>query len=176
MALSTISPALALLGIKGIGEEVTLCTPWMFQAGCLSISILFGLVIPWVILDCLGNHGIQKVLEDVVVTEAGDHMIVYAVAVILPLWAGEMGNNHEMLATACAFLLVWFLIASSNLHHANLYLRARGYRFFTASPLQASQGDSFLVLSTSDISGQRPRIFCNAIDGKVLVIRRLQSK
>lgn len=102
-------------------------------------------------------------------------MIVYAVAVILPLWAGETGGNAELLATACAFVLVWFLIASSNLHHANLYLRLRGYRFFHASPLEESSpsiSDTFLVLAPVDIRGQPKVLFCSVLDGKLLVMRK----
>lgn len=179
MALSTISPALALLGIKGIGEEVTFCSEAAFRVACVVAGAVLGVLLPWLLLTWLGTNGIQKTLENMTVTEGGDHMIVYSVAVILPLWAGDTGSNAELLATGCAFALVWLLIASSNLHHANLYLRLRGYRFFTADPPEGhsrSLSDSFLILSHSDITGRGMKLFCSVLDGKLLVLRETQPE
>lgn len=174
MALSTISPAIILLGIKGIGPDVAFCSEIQFRCFCIATGLVSGFLLPWIAIHLWCPNAVQKTLENVTVTEGGDHMIVYSVAVVLPLWAGETGNDAELLATGCAFLLVWFLIASSNLHHANLYLRLRGYRFFAACPSEqhtAAFADSFLILARRNIGGHANILFCSVLDGKLLVLR-----
>lgn len=175
MALSTVAPAIGLLGVKGIGEKVTWFTSPAFFWGGVGTSLLLIWVLPWFLLVWFTERGTQKVVENVIVQEAGDHMLVYAVAVILPLWAGETGSDRELCATALAFVMVWLLIASSNLHHANLYLRMCGYRFFSATPAEGSTGaDSagFLILSKTDISSPKATIHCAVIDGRMLLARQ----
>lgn len=167
MALSTLSPTLILLGTKGIGKDVTIVSPDVFRWALVSFGLFCLIGVPWALLAYVQSSGSDKSLDSPRITEAGDHMLVYALAVVLPLWDGDIGDDYALFTTMLAFFLVWFLVASSNLHHANVWLRLCGYRFFQNSSPDGSE--PFFILSRNLVDGTHHHVKCKIIDSKLLV-------
>ena len=105
---------------------------WYFF-GCIFVALI-GLVFPIVYLSRMEKKPSDTTLEVGEITANPEHPFVYAIAVILPIWAGNTDDWRNALATLVAFFIVWSLFATSDLHHSNLVLRLTGYQIYTVTP------------------------------------------
>jgi hypothetical protein len=63
-----------------------------------------------------------------------DHLLVYLLAVLLPLWTANMESISGFITTVIAFLFIIFLFYNLNLHYINAIYAIRGYKIYTVIP------------------------------------------
>jgi hypothetical protein len=63
-----------------------------------------------------------------------DHLIVYLVAMLTPLYQAELKTTRDALANVASLLIIVFLFVHLRLHYMNLLFAFRGYRVYTVSP------------------------------------------
>src|SRR5438874_2368281 len=63
-----------------------------------------------------------------------DHILVYLFAMLLPLYAVNLGTWRYVGSALAAFAFIVFLFWHLNLHYMNLLFALRGYRVFTVHP------------------------------------------
>ncbi len=169
MAFSCLSPALLLLGIRG--EGLDRLPDGLFFGACIAASVA-GMAWPIIYLRIQENKKSDATLEVGSITPNPDHPFVYAIAVILPIWAGNTDDWRNALATFVAFLMVWLLFAISDLHHSNLILRLFGYQIYTVTPPEkaGSLGAApYVVLSRDHLTSATEMIHVRTLDSKLVV-------
>lgn len=169
MAFSCLCPAILLLGIRGEGLK-RLPDSW-YLAACLVVA-LAGMAVPLVILYRYRKGPSNITLEVGGITANPEHPFVYAIAVILPIWAGNTDDWRNALATLTAFFIVWILFAISNLHHSNLVLRLFGYQIYTITPpaIASAQGAiPYIVLSREHLTAATTHIDARILDSNLVI-------
>ena len=63
-----------------------------------------------------------------------DHILVYLLAMLLPLYGGQVESWRQLCASATALTFIVFMFWHLNLHYMNPAFAAFGYRIFTVSP------------------------------------------
>jgi len=126
MVLSSISPLFVLWAIRGN----SLISDRYFLTIC-------GLMIvaPSTFL-LLRLRTAQKLREkrEIVIGVAEDHrghLLVYLFAMLLPLYAADLGTWRNLSAAAVALAFIVFLFWRLNLHYMNILFAVLGYRVFT---------------------------------------------
>jgi hypothetical protein len=133
MALSTISPALILVGLKqqtcwhGI-FDYTVFWSQLFWGGVA--AQLFPIILFW----SARRNRVEKALTSSDLEKQEDNVFVYMLAIVLPLWDANVSTFGEKASAVLASSIGWFLVAACKLHHCNLLLRILGYNFYRFTP------------------------------------------
>jgi len=129
MVLSSISPLFILWAIRGnnlIPDEY-------FLSFC-ALMVIVPNAFLW--LRVKTAKDLQE-RREITVGKADDHrehLLVYLFAMLLPLYAANLGTWRELGATFAAFVFIVFLFWHLNLHYMNMVFAAAGYRVFTIYP------------------------------------------
>lgn len=129
MVLSSFAPLFLLLAIRG--------TP-VIPSFCLEVVCGVLIVVPTLVL-CLRVRAAftdddRRALIIGTAEDSRDQMLVYLLAVLLPLYADPLDTVRPLVAEVLAFALVAFLFWKLDLHYVNVLFVAFGYRVFTVDP------------------------------------------
>ena len=151
MVLSSISPLFILWAIRGSKAVPDI----YFIPFCAAFVI-----VPNVILFARITTA-QKLQEkrEIVVGSAEDHrghLLVYLFAMLLPLYAADLGDPRDMAAALAAVASLIMLFYRLNLHYMNLLFAALSYHVFTIQPPEdVVLGVGSLVLITRRVGVKR---------------------
>lgn len=143
----SFAPLFVLWAIRGINPSVGIPANWFL--GAMAILALLPnllLMIRWRLAES------KKISATAVVVSATDnreHLIVYLIALMLPLYDANLSSAREVVAVLAAFLIIMLMFWRSNLHYLNLFFALFGYRVFTLR-CQSNNGgsDKLIVLLT----------------------------
>jgi hypothetical protein len=126
MVLSSISPLFILWAIRGN----PLIPDKYFWAFCV-----FMVIVPNVFLWVRIRTAIKlQEKREITVGKAEDHrdhLLVYLFAMLLPLYATNLGTWRDLGAAFAALGFIIFLFWHLNMHYMNVLFAALGYRVFT---------------------------------------------
>jgi hypothetical protein len=93
-----------------------------------------------------------------------DHILIYLIAILLPVYSLPLDTWREIDVLIVALLLVVVIFWLLDLHYMNLFLTLLGYRIYTINPENragdTAQRDSFVVITwrTALIEGKEIRM------------------
>jgi hypothetical protein len=129
MVLSSMSPLFILWGIRGS----RVIADRYFLAFC-SVMVILPHAFLW--LRMTTAKRLHEKREIVVGTSEDhrEHLLVYLFAMLLPVYAADLGSWREFSAALAALAFIVFLFWHLNLHYMNLLFAVLGYRVFTVYP------------------------------------------
>lgn len=129
MVLGSMSPLFVLWAIRGNG---VIADPW-FIGFCVSMVIFPNAFL--LLRICMARkRADRRELAVGTAEDHRDHMLVYLFAMLLPLYADQLGSWRHLWAAAAALTFIVFLFWHLNLHYMNLAFAVFGYRVFTVYP------------------------------------------
>jgi len=129
MVLSSVSPLFVLWALRG---NSLIPDPY-FLAFCT-----FMVVVPngflWLRANTAKKLRERRELAVGTAEDHREHLLVYLFAMLLPLYATDIGTWRDLAAVLAALGFIVFLFWHLNLHYMNLLFAFRGYRVFTLHP------------------------------------------
>jgi hypothetical protein len=129
MVLSSISPLFVLWAIRG-SEAVP---DIYFIPFCAFLVILPNAML---LARIRTAQNLQEKREIVIGTaeDHRGHLLVYLFAMLLPLYASDLGNWRHMAAALAAVVFITLLFYRLNLHYMNVVFAVLSYHVFTVRP------------------------------------------
>jgi len=129
MVLSSISPLFILWGIRGSKAIPDV----YFIPFCAVMVVVPNLIL---FLRLKTAKRLQETRELVIGTaeDHRGHLLVYLFAMLLPLYATDIGDPRDMAAALAAVAFIIVLFYRLNLHYMNIVFAAMSYHVFTVQP------------------------------------------
>ncbi len=146
-------------------------TPYLsFQIICFLM-----IIIPWGLLrrrekTARKNKDIRK-LTIIKAQDHREHLLVYLLAVLLPLWASNMAEIRTFISTIIALLFIVFVFYNLRLHYINIIYAIRGYKIYTIFPADSDNAfsgkTSFVLITPRDYIDKIEDLKCYRISDTV---------
>jgi hypothetical protein len=144
MVLSSISPLFILWAIRGskvVPDEY-------FIPLCALAVIIPNAVLFWRYKTARKLHETRELTIGIAEDHRG-HLLVYLFAMLIPLYATDLGDPRDMAAALAAVALIVVLFYRLNLHYTNIVFTILSYYVFTVRPRDGhEQGATAIVLIT----------------------------
>lgn len=128
LTLASCSPLLILWAMRG--------TDFLSDYNMWSLCLLFIFITNGYLYHRIQVAKKNEDIERITIKNANEHtdsLLVYLVAMLLPLYAIDLSNFRELMAGISAFLFIVFLFFHLNMHYMNIILALFGYRLFTVA-------------------------------------------
>jgi hypothetical protein len=134
MILSSFSPVFLLWAIRGICSiPDRLLIPIL-----VSLIVIPNTLLVWRLSRAKKSNDCRTILIGEA-SDPRDHLLVYLFAMLIPLYAANLGSTREATATCVAMVFVVFLFWHLNLHYMNVVFAILGYRVFTVHGAEGVQ-------------------------------------
>lgn len=166
MVLSSISPLFILWAFRGN----SLVPDWLFLSFC-AVMVAVPNAFIWLRVRTARTFHEKREIAVGHAEDHRDHLLVYLFAMLLPLYAADLGTWRDLAAALAALGFIVFLFWHLNLHYMNLLFAAMGFRVFTVYPPEDDNpltGKSTLVLVTRRVSlSPKERVACYRLSDTV---------
>lgn len=126
--IGSFAPLFILWAIRGI-KEVPDLYMW---AVCGFFALVPNLIVLWRWRIVKAKNIVDR--ADVIgATDHREHMVVYLLAMLLPLYDANMNSLREVLAVGIALSVVIVMFWFANLHYLNIFFALFGFRVFTVT-------------------------------------------
>lgn len=128
MVLGGMSPLFILWAIKGI-PAVDDSVLWPI---CFLLVLIPNAILYFRIRRIRRNQ--MRLSAKLIVNKATDHrehLLVYLIAMLLPLFDANLTGERDLIAVLIALLVIFLLFWYMNLHYMNLFFLFQGYKVFT---------------------------------------------
>ncbi len=129
MMLSSLAPLFVLWAVKG----TTLMRDIYFSSICAALIILPNLFL-WLRIRTAQRMNDKRELAVGSADDRRDHLVVYLLVMLLPLYPIDLNIRREMVTGVVAILFVLFIFWHLNLHYMNVIFAIKGYRVFSVVP------------------------------------------
>lgn len=142
LVINSFAPVFLLWAIRGIN---CIENKYLIPA-CIGL-----IVIPYAILF-MRLHFAKKSNDtaQIVVDNYDNHkdqILVYLVAMLIPLYDANIGTARDVAATITALALIIFIFIHLNLHYVNIIFALKGYKVYTIQKASATiSGDTPIIL------------------------------
>lgn len=147
MVLSSLAPLFLLWAVRGISS---VADRYLVPL-CLAFAVVPTLVLLARIRICIRSNDAVTITIGTY-EDHRDHLLVYLVAMLVPLYQADLKTTRDTLANLVALLLIIFLFFHLRLHYMNVLFALRGYRVYTVTPPEsvnpASRREPFVLLTS----------------------------
>jgi len=138
-ALGSLAPLFIVLLIKGEpkvdGKPIVSAFGYYMVVAALAILPIAAIAFRWRQARASHDHSVIRVARP---TDSKDHLLVYLLTVLTPLYSASFGTARDWYASLFILVVIIFLFLHFDLYHMNLLFALRGYRTFVVQ----GHGDS----------------------------------
>jgi len=145
MVISSLAPLFALWATRGI----KLIPDRYFVGACLLMIIVPNCFL-YLKIKIARRENVKIVLTVGQAKDQREHLVVYLLGTLMPLYDANLGSGRDFAATLLALVFIIFLFWHLDLHYMNIAFALFGYRIFVIQPRASDslgRRDNFILLT-----------------------------